>query len=203
MDTWAAESAEARDAADAGATGEPSADDVELEREDDDFAASDGAVVEDSGVAPTTPEDAAPARIGEVQETSSDEFSASTDASDDSQSRSAGATDEASSSHSQTQSESDEQTFVAGTDEGDSNDGEPHHASSTGQQDGPFGPGSAEPNEDGSAPSPEFTIKGNADSMLFHTPDSPGYEQTEAEVWFTSEDAAKAAMFRHWDASKR
>ena len=39
--------------------------------------------------------------------------------------------------------------------------------------------------------------------MLFHTPDSPGYEQTEAEVWFTSEDAAKAAMFRHWDASKR
>ena len=40
---------------------------------------------------------------------------------------SASATDEASSSQSQTQSESDEQTFVAGTDEGDSNDGDPDH----------------------------------------------------------------------------
>ena len=69
--------------------------------------------------------------------------------------------------------------------------------------DGPFGPGSAEPNEDGSAPSPAYTIKGNADTMLFHTPDSPSYEQTEAEVWFTSVDAAKAAMFRHWDPAQR
>ena len=39
--------------------------------------------------------------------------------------------------------------------------------------------------------------------MLFHTPDSPSYEQTEAEVWFTSVDAAKAAMFRHWDPAQR
>jgi len=69
--------------------------------------------------------------------------------------------------------------------------------------DGPFGPGSAEPNEDGSAPSPAYTIKGNADTMLFHTHDSPSYEQTEAEVWFTSVDAAKAAMFRHWDPAQR
>ena len=69
--------------------------------------------------------------------------------------------------------------------------------------DGPFGPGSAEPNEDGSAPSPAYTIKGNADTMLFHTHESPSYEQTEAEVWFTSVDAAKAAMFRHWDPAQR
>lgn len=59
----------------------------------------------------------------------------------------------------------------------------------------PFGPGSAHPLEDGSAPSEEFTIKGNADSMLYHPPSSPFYDRTVAEVWFTTAEAAEAAGF--------
>jgi len=66
-----------------------------------------------------------------------------------------------------------------------------------------FGAGAASPREDGSAPTERHRIKGNADSMLFHTEDSPHYEGTEAEVWFTDEDAAKAAGFKHWDHRKR
>ena len=62
-----------------------------------------------------------------------------------------------------------------------------------------FGPGSAEPNADGSAPHASFTIKGNADSMLYHPSDSPYFARTKAEVWFNSEEAAEAAGFTHWD----
>lgn len=40
-----------------------------------------------------------------------------------------------------------------------------------------------------------FDIKGNKDSMLFHTPESQWYEQTVAEVWFNSAEAAEAAGF--------
>ena len=58
----------------------------------------------------------------------------------------------------------------------------------------PFGEGSAAPKADGSAPE-GFTIKGNQGSMKFHTPDSPWYGRTKAEVWFTTEEAAKAAGF--------
>jgi large subunit ribosomal protein L17 len=52
----------------------------------------------------------------------------------------------------------------------------------------------AEPNEDGSAPE-GFEIKGNKDSMKFHTPASQWYDQTVAEVWFRTEEAAEAAGF--------
>jgi len=58
-----------------------------------------------------------------------------------------------------------------------------------------FGPGSAHPLDDGAAPSEEFTIKGNADSMLYHLPSSPFYGRTVAEVWFTTAEAAEAAGF--------
>ncbi|MDN5899565.1 MAG: 50S ribosomal protein L4 [Brachybacterium sp.] len=61
-------------------------------------------------------------------------------------------------------------------------------------QEAPFGAGSAAPLADGSAPE-GFSIKGNQDSMKFHTPDSPWYGRTKAEVWFTNEEAAKAAGF--------
>jgi len=61
-------------------------------------------------------------------------------------------------------------------------------------QDAPFGEGSAAPLADGSAPE-GFDIKGNQDSMKFHTPDSPWYGRTKAEVWFATEEAAKAAGF--------
>ncbi|GAA1489054.1 50S ribosomal protein L4 [Brachybacterium sacelli] len=61
-------------------------------------------------------------------------------------------------------------------------------------EEGPFGAGSAAPQADGSAPE-GFTIKGNKGSMKFHTEDSPWYGRTKAEVWFTTEEAAKAAGF--------
>jgi large subunit ribosomal protein L17 len=59
---------------------------------------------------------------------------------------------------------------------------------------GPYGAGSAEPNEDGSAPE-GYDIKGNADSMKYHEPDGQWYEQTVAEVYFNSAEAAEAAGF--------
>ena len=60
--------------------------------------------------------------------------------------------------------------------------------------DGGYGPGSAAPNEDGSAPA-GFEIKGNADSMKYHEPDGQWYDQTQAEVYFrTAEDAEKAGF---------
>jgi large subunit ribosomal protein L17 len=61
-------------------------------------------------------------------------------------------------------------------------------------EDAPYGPGSHAPLEDGSQPD-GFPIKGNEDSMLYHTPESPHYEQTDPEVWFATEQAAEAAGF--------
>jgi hypothetical protein len=63
---------------------------------------------------------------------------------------------------------------------------------------GPYGPGSAAPLADGGAPA-GYTIKGNADSMLFHTADSPYYGRTKAEAWFATEGDAVRAGFRRWD----
>src|SRR4029077_7260894 len=61
----------------------------------------------------------------------------------------------------------------------------------------------AVPGPDGASPGPEFTIKGNADSMLFHTPESPYYKRTRAEVWFRTADEAVAAGFTEWRAHRR
>jgi large subunit ribosomal protein L17 len=67
--------------------------------------------------------------------------------------------------------------------------GEPDDAT-----DGGYGPGSAAPAEDGSAPD-GFEIKGNADSMKYHEPDGQWYDQTVAEVYFrTAADAEKAGF---------
>ncbi len=60
--------------------------------------------------------------------------------------------------------------------------------------DGGFGADSAAPTEDGSAPE-GFTVKGNKDSMKYHVEGSQWYDQTEAEVWFRTPDAAVAAGF--------
>jgi hypothetical protein len=57
-------------------------------------------------------------------------------------------------------------------------------------------PGSAQPLSGGRAPSAAYKIKGNEDSMIYHTPDSPFYGQTIAETWFRTEAAAVAAGFR-------
>ena len=60
------------------------------------------------------------------------------------------------------------------------------------EDDAPYGPGSARSAADGSGPE-GWAIKGNADSGLFHTEESPGYENTRAEVWFADEASAIAA----------
>ncbi len=59
----------------------------------------------------------------------------------------------------------------------------------------PFGPGSHHAHPDQPAPT-GYVIKGNATSMLYHRPDSRNYVATVAEVWFVSEDVARAAGFR-------
>jgi large subunit ribosomal protein L17 len=60
--------------------------------------------------------------------------------------------------------------------------------------DGGYGADSAAPLEDGSAPE-GFTVKGNKDSMKYHTTESQWYDQTIAEVWFRTAEAAEAAGF--------
>jgi large subunit ribosomal protein L17 len=47
----------------------------------------------------------------------------------------------------------------------------------------------------GTEPPSGYDIKGNENSMKYHTPESPYYEQTNAEVWFNSEQAAESAGF--------
>ncbi|MCL2652952.1 MAG: 30S ribosomal protein S2 [Propionibacteriaceae bacterium] len=47
----------------------------------------------------------------------------------------------------------------------------------------------------GDNPPEGYDIKGNEDSMKFHTPESPWYSRTVAEVWFNSVAAAEAAGF--------
>lgn len=66
---------------------------------------------------------------------------------------------------------------------------------------GPYGESSAAPATDGSGPQ-GWEVKGNADSMLYHTPDSPYYGRTKPEVWFADEATAAAAGFLRWDHKK-
>ena len=47
----------------------------------------------------------------------------------------------------------------------------------------------------GETPPEGFDIKGNEDSMKYHTPESQWYASTIAEVWFDSEEAAERAGF--------
>lgn len=66
-----------------------------------------------------------------------------------------------------------------------------HSARKIAFRDEPAGPG-------GDAPSPQYPIKGNESSMLYHTPDSPYYHATSAQVWFGSEEDARRAGFAPW-----
>jgi large subunit ribosomal protein L17 len=61
--------------------------------------------------------------------------------------------------------------------------------------DSPYGEGSHAPLDDPSEAPEGFPVKGNADSMRYHTPESPYYDRTVAEVWFASSEAAEAAGF--------
>ncbi len=63
----------------------------------------------------------------------------------------------------------------------------------------PYGSGSIRVKATATAPDGGYDIKGNEDSMLYHTTDSPSYKQTIAEVWFRGEPAAQAAGFTRWD----
>jgi large subunit ribosomal protein L22 len=54
--------------------------------------------------------------------------------------------------------------------------------------------GSILPDADGNGPESHL-IKGNADSMLFHMPNTRYYAVTKAEVWFDTEENAEAAGF--------
>jgi large subunit ribosomal protein L22 len=60
----------------------------------------------------------------------------------------------------------------------------------------PFGPGSAEPLEDGSAPGPEYVIKGKKAKKIYHPEESSFYGRTKADIWFTSSEVAESAGFR-------
>jgi hypothetical protein len=67
-------------------------------------------------------------------------------------------------------------------------------AASDATGDTPYGSDSARANEDGSGPE-GFEIKGSPDSMKFHAPTSPTFDETKAEVWFRSAEAAEGAGF--------
>jgi large subunit ribosomal protein L22 len=69
------------------------------------------------------------------------------------------------------------------------NDGETNAADTS-----PHGEGSHAPLDDDEMPE-DFPIKGNAQSMLYHEPDSRYYTATKAEVWFDSVESAEAAGF--------
>ncbi len=55
--------------------------------------------------------------------------------------------------------------------------------------------GAAAPLADGSAPE-GYSVKGNADSGLYHEPDGRWYDATVAEFWFKSAADAEAAGFK-------
>jgi large subunit ribosomal protein L4 len=61
--------------------------------------------------------------------------------------------------------------------------------------DKPLPAGAHAPIESGEAPR-GYKIKGNADSGLYHVPDSPFYDRTVAEIWFKTAEDAEAAGFQ-------
>jgi uncharacterized membrane protein ArfC len=65
----------------------------------------------------------------------------------------------------------------------------------------PHGPGSARPGADGKGPA-GWPVKGNEESKLYHSPESPSYGVTRAEVWFQDVATAEAAGFNRWDSGK-
>jgi uncharacterized membrane protein ArfC len=67
--------------------------------------------------------------------------------------------------------------------------------------DEPYGAGSIRVAATADAPS-GYTIKGNEDSMLYHSPESPSYKQTIAEIWFRDVETAERAGFNRWDSGK-
>jgi large subunit ribosomal protein L17 len=75
----------------------------------------------------------------------------------------------------------------------DTVEAEPQDSADT--DEAPYGPGSHAPLADPDDAPDGYAVKGNKDSMKFHTPSSPWYSQTVAEVWFDSATSAEAAGF--------
>lgn len=59
----------------------------------------------------------------------------------------------------------------------------------------PFGPGSARAGDDGSPPDAGYAVKGKTATRVFYAPGSPYYSRTRADVWFRTDDDARAAGF--------
>jgi uncharacterized membrane protein ArfC len=82
----------------------------------------------------------------------------------------------------------------------------PEHATlaagAGGVDDEPYGAGSIRVTATATAPDGGYGVKGNEDSMLYHTVESPTYTQTKAEVWFRDAPIAEAAGFNRWDSGK-
>ena len=62
--------------------------------------------------------------------------------------------------------------------------------------------GAKAPLKSGNAPK-GYEVKGNSNSGLYHEPDGQWYEQTVAEVWFRSAEAAEAAGFTKAGSKKK
>lgn len=65
----------------------------------------------------------------------------------------------------------------------------------------PYGPGSVRVAA-GADPPSGYEIKGNEDAMLYHSPESPSYQVTDAEVWFLDVQTAENAGFNRWDSGR-
>ncbi|HEY0501388.1 MAG TPA: hypothetical protein VGD48_36970 [Kutzneria sp.] len=59
----------------------------------------------------------------------------------------------------------------------------------------PFGPGSALPKPDGSAPSDDYSVKAVLGSRTYHAAGSGDFDAVKAEVWFHSTEEAERAGF--------
>lgn len=64
----------------------------------------------------------------------------------------------------------------------------------------PYGAGSVRVS--GAGTPKGYLIKGNEDSMLYHSPESPSYSVTVAEIWFADVESAEKAGFNRWDSGK-
>jgi len=120
-----------------------------------------------------------------------------TDARDESEAPSAAGEGPAAGVHPAALSDGDAETMQAAASSAATEAAASHMAEPSGHlaADKPYGEGSAAPGPDGSGPE-GYTVKGNAQSMIYHDDTSPAYEETVAEVWFESAAHAEAAGFR-------
>lgn len=106
--------------------------------------------------------------------------------------------DDVQDAHDDDQSDTSEEAAAAEYAAGDAdNDGETNADDAS-----PHGEGSHAPLDDVDEMPDGFPIKGNAQSKLYHEPDSRYYKATKAEVWFDTVESAEAAGFSKPGANK-